>query len=47
MMVLDEVVQDANARQYHEKFGFTAIPPSDLELFLSVKTIEDAVSKSD
>jgi ribosomal protein S18 acetylase RimI-like enzyme len=38
--------KDANARQFYEKFGFIPIPPNDFELFLPVKTIEDAVSES-
>jgi GNAT superfamily N-acetyltransferase len=39
--------KDANARQYYETFGFVPIPPDDLELFLPVKTIEDAFAESD
>jgi GNAT superfamily N-acetyltransferase len=39
--------KDANARQFYEKFGFIPIPPNDLELFLPVKTIEEAVDESD
>lgn len=38
--------KDANARQYYEKFGFMPIPPDELELFLPLKTIEEAVSES-
>jgi GNAT superfamily N-acetyltransferase len=39
--------KDANARQFYEKFGFIPIPPNDFELFLPVKTIEDALADSD
>ena len=38
--------KDAKARQFYEKFGFIPIPPNDLELFLPLKTIEDAVNES-
>jgi hypothetical protein len=38
--------KDANARHFCEKFGFRPIPPNDFELFLPVKTMEDAVSES-
>jgi len=31
---------------FNEKFGFITIPPNDFELFLPVKTIEDAVRES-
>ena len=35
--------KDANAKQFYEKFGFITIPPNDLELFLPVKTIQEAL----
>jgi len=38
--------KDAKAKQFYEKFGFIAIPANELELFLPVKTIEDAVRES-
>jgi GNAT superfamily N-acetyltransferase len=39
--------KDANARQFYEKFGFMPIPPNDFELFLPVKTIEDALASAE
>lgn len=39
--------KDANAKQFYERFGFIPIPPNDFELFLPVKTIEDAVKESE
>jgi hypothetical protein len=38
--------KDANAKRFYEKFGLIPIPPNEFELFLPVKTIEDAVRGS-
>ncbi len=35
--------KDANAKSYYEQFGFVPMPSNDLELFLPVSTIEDAL----
>jgi ribosomal protein S18 acetylase RimI-like enzyme len=38
--------KDANAKQFYVKLGFMPIPPNEFELFLPVKTIEEAVRES-
>jgi ribosomal protein S18 acetylase RimI-like enzyme len=35
--------KDRDAKLYYEQFGFISLPDNELELFLPVKTIEDAL----
>jgi ribosomal protein S18 acetylase RimI-like enzyme len=35
--------KDPDAKRYYEQFGFVALPSNELELFLPVKTIQDAL----
>ena len=35
--------KDHGAKQYYEKFGFISLPSNELELFLPVKTIQEAL----
>ena len=37
--------KDHDARRYYEQFGFTPLPSNDLELFLPVKTIQEALAE--
>ena len=37
--------KDHAAKRYYEQFGFVALPSSELELFLPVKTIQAALTK--
>jgi len=37
--------KDQEARRYYEQFGFISLPSSELELFLPVKTIQEALSQ--
>jgi ribosomal protein S18 acetylase RimI-like enzyme len=36
--------KDAEAKRYYEQFGFVPLPSNELELFLPVKTIQDALT---
>jgi ribosomal protein S18 acetylase RimI-like enzyme len=36
--------KDHDAKRYYEQFGFVALPSNELELFLPVKTIQDALT---
>ncbi len=36
--------KDAAAKIYYERFGFVSLPANELELFLPVKTIQEALS---
>jgi hypothetical protein len=36
--------RDQNAKMIYEQFGFVALASNELELFLSVKTIHDALA---
>jgi len=35
--------KDQEAKRYYEQFGFIALPSNELELFLPVKTIQEAL----
>jgi ribosomal protein S18 acetylase RimI-like enzyme len=37
--------KDQEARRYYEQFGFVALPSNELELFLPVKTIKEALTQ--
>jgi ribosomal protein S18 acetylase RimI-like enzyme len=36
--------KDQDAKRYYEQFGFVSMPSNELELFLPVKTIQEAVT---
>jgi hypothetical protein len=36
--------KDQAAKRYYEQFGFVPLPSSELELFLPVKTIQEALT---
>ena len=36
--------KDQDAKRYYEQFGFVALPSNELELFLPVKTIQEALA---
>ena len=36
--------KDQEAKQYYEQFGFISLPSNELELFLPVKTIQEALA---
>ena len=36
--------KDQEAKRYYEQFGFVALPSNELELFLPVRTIQDALT---
>lgn len=36
--------KDQQAKRYYEQFGFVALPSNELELFLPVKTILEALA---
>jgi ribosomal protein S18 acetylase RimI-like enzyme len=36
--------KDQDAKRYYEKFGFVSLPSNELELFLPVKTIQEALN---
>ena len=36
--------KDHGAKRYYEQFGFVSLPSNELELFLPVKTIQDALT---
>jgi ribosomal protein S18 acetylase RimI-like enzyme len=36
--------KDQEAKRYYEQFGFVALPSNELELFLPVKTIQEALT---
>jgi len=36
--------KDAEAKHYYEQFGIVALPSNELELFLPVKTIQEALA---
>lgn len=38
--------KDAEAKRYYEQFGFVPMPTNELELFLPVKTIQEALGDS-
>ena len=38
--------KDQDAKRYYEQFGFVSLPSNELELFLPVKTIQDALTPS-
>ncbi|HWD18936.1 MAG TPA: GNAT family N-acetyltransferase [Verrucomicrobiae bacterium] len=38
--------KDQNAKRYYEQFGFVALPSHGLELFLPVKSIQDALAQN-
>jgi ribosomal protein S18 acetylase RimI-like enzyme len=38
--------KDQDAKRYYEQFGFVSLPSSELELFLPVKTIQEALNTS-
>ena len=35
--------KDQEAKRYYEQFGFVSLPSNELELFLPVKTIQQAL----
>lgn len=35
--------KDQEAKRYYERFGFVSLPANELELFLPVKTIQEAL----
>ena len=37
--------KDQDAKRYYEQFGFVPMPSNELELFLPVKTIQDALNE--
>ncbi len=37
--------KDHEARRYYEQFGFVSLPSNELELFLPVKTIQEALAR--
>ena len=36
--------KDHDARRYYEQFGFVSLPSNELELFLPVRTIQEALA---
>ena len=36
--------KDQDAKRYYEQFGFVSLPSNELEMFLPVKTIQEAVT---
>ena len=36
--------KDHDAKRYYEQFGFVSLPSNELELFLPVRTIQDALT---
>ena len=36
--------KDQDAKCYYEQFGFVSLPSNELELFLPVKTIQEALA---
>jgi hypothetical protein len=36
--------KDQEAKRYYEQFGFVPMPSNELELFLPVKTIQEALT---
>ncbi len=38
--------KDLEAKCYYEQFGFVALPSNELELFLPVKTIQEALAQN-
>jgi len=38
--------KDQDAKRYYEQFGFVSLPSNELELFLPVKTIQDALVRN-
>jgi hypothetical protein len=36
--------KDPQAQRYYEQFGFVSLPSNELELFLPVKTIQEALT---
>jgi len=38
--------KDQDAKHYYEQFGFVSLPSNELELFLPVKTIQDALVRN-
>lgn len=37
--------KDQEARRYYEQFGFVSLPSNELELFLPVRTVQDALAQ--
>jgi len=37
--------KDQQAKRYHEQFGFVSLPSNELELFLPVKSIQEALAQ--
>jgi ribosomal protein S18 acetylase RimI-like enzyme len=38
--------KDQDAKRYYEQFGFVSLPSNELELFLPVRTIHDALARN-
>ena len=38
--------KDQDARRYYEQFGFVSLPSNELELFLPVRTIQEALAQN-
>jgi GNAT superfamily N-acetyltransferase len=38
--------KDQDAKRYYEQFGFVSLPSNELELFLPVRTIQEAVAQN-
>ena len=38
--------KDQEARRYYEQFGFVSLPSNELELFLPIKTIQEALASA-
>jgi hypothetical protein len=36
--------KDQDAKRYYEQFGFVSLPANELEMFLPVKTIQEALA---
>ena len=41
---LNLFLRDHQAKRYYEQFGFVSLPSNELELFLQVKTIQEALT---
>jgi hypothetical protein len=38
--------KDQDAKRYYEQFGFVSLPSNELELFLPVKTLQEAIASN-
>jgi len=38
--------KDQNAKRYYERFGFVSLPSNELEMFLPVRTIQEALASA-